>query len=95
MAAWCVFSTDLPVLVACLEPVDIAPLQDDIFASFDETQVMWLGAGEVIEGNHYFLFIFLLFTVLRIRRKRKSLPLDEEAGVKRNDAFDSGGCILS
>lgn len=79
MAAWCVFSTDLPVLVARLEPVDVTLLQNDIFASFDQTQVMWLGAGEVIERHHYFLFIFLLLTVLSIRRKRKSLSLDEEA----------------
>lgn len=81
-----------PVLVARLVPVDVALFQDDVLASFDQTQVVRLGAREVIQRHHHQLLLLLLIIIVVVvtvivviiilidRRewRRKSLPLEKK-----------------
>lgn len=76
-----------PVLVARLVPVDVALLQDDVLASFDQIQVVRLGAREVIQRHHHHLLLLIIVITIVVIILR-GLPLQEEEEWWMCVAFD-------
>lgn len=55
-----------PITVARLVPVDVTLIQDDVLATFDQTQVVRLGAREVVQRHHHLLLFILIIEFILI-----------------------------
>lgn len=89
--------THSPILVARLVPVEVTLLQDDVLASFDQTQVVRLGAREVVQRHHHHLvllvvvIIFVQVVVVGGRReRRRGSPLKNDKMLVWRDSVVVG-----